>query len=65
MVNREWVISNIATILGGRTYLTQAGAEQTYLRHVYQSAINADAIKAKLEADQKKMQENLMKMPYN
>ena len=35
MINREWIISNIASILGGRTYLSEAGAEQNYLRHVY------------------------------
>ena len=36
MVNREWLVSNIALILGGRSYLTEAGAEMEYLKHIYQ-----------------------------
>lgn len=40
VLNREWVITNIATILGGRSYLAQAGAELDYLKHIYQAAVN-------------------------
>lgn len=35
ILNREWVVQNIALILGGRSYVSQAGAELNYLRHVY------------------------------
>jgi hypothetical protein len=40
MVNREWLVSNIADVLGGRTYHAEAGAEMDYLKHIYQTAIN-------------------------
>jgi hypothetical protein len=33
-VNREWLVSNIATVLGGRNYLAQAGPELQYLQAV-------------------------------
>mmetsp|Transcript_135 Transcript_135/g.119 ORF Transcript_135/g.119 Transcript_135/m.119 type:complete len:125 (-) Transcript_135:872-1246(-) len=34
-VNREWIIHNIALILGGKNYLTKAGAELQYLQAIY------------------------------
>lgn len=35
MVNREWIVQNLAMILGGRMYLAQPGVEINYLRYVY------------------------------
>lgn len=43
-VNREWLIHNIAVILGGKNYLNHAGAELPYLQAIYQRAVNAEAI---------------------
>lgn len=34
-VNREWLIHNIAVILGGKNYLKHAGAELPYLQAIY------------------------------
>lgn len=35
VINREWVISNLAVILGGRAYAGAGAGEMTYLRHLY------------------------------
>lgn len=34
-VNREWLIHNIATILGGKNYLKHAGPELDFLQKIY------------------------------
>ena len=34
-LNREWIVQNIAMILGGRSYTSIAGAELNYIKHVY------------------------------
>ena len=63
--NREWIINNIALILGGKNYLNQAGDELEYLKNIYQRAINAEAIDKKLKHEQEKIAEDLAMMPYN
>ena len=64
-VNREWLIHNIALILGGKNYLVNAGAELQYLQAIYQRAVNAEAIDAKLQQEQAKIAADLALMPYN
>jgi hypothetical protein len=64
-VNREWLIHNIALVLGGKNYLANAGPELQYLQAVYQRAVNAEAVDAKLRAEQAKIEEDLARMPYN
>lgn len=64
-MNREWIIHNIANILGGKNYLKHAGVELPYLQAIYQRAVNAQAIEKKLESEQKKVQNDLAMMPYN
>lgn len=64
-VNREWLIHNIAVILGGKNYLKHAGAELPYLQAIYQRAVNAEAIEQRLRAEQDKIAQDLALMPYN
>ncbi len=33
--NREWIIHNIAMILGGKNYLNHIGPEFDYLKNIY------------------------------
>lgn len=40
-VNREWIIHNIALILGGKNYMKNAGPELDFLQKIYQRAVNA------------------------
>lgn len=49
--NREWIIHNIAMILGGKNYMNQAGPELEFLRNIYQRAVNAESIDAKLKVE--------------
>ncbi len=56
IANREWVVSNIAMILGGRSYITEAGAEFDYLKQIYQSAVTTSKLTKKLENEQKAIQ---------
>lgn len=65
MVNREWIINNLAMILGGRNYQNQLGGEMGYLRNLYQSALTYEASQKKLELKQKRLQKNLKLLPYN
>ena len=64
-VNREWLIHNIAVILGGKNYLSTAGAELQYLQAIYQRAVNAEAIETRLRKEQDKIGNDLALMPYN
>jgi len=64
-VNREWLIHNIAVILGGKNYLKHAGAELPYLQAIYQRAVNAEEIEKRLRAEQDKIAQDLALMPYN
>ena len=64
-VNREWLIHNIALILGGKNYLAQAGPELQYLQAIYQRAVNAEAIDLRLRQEQAKIAQDLAQMPYN
>ena len=50
ILNREWIVQNLAMILGGRAYLSTAGAELNYIRHVYQTAVNQQAVQQRVEA---------------
>jgi len=54
--NREWIIHNIATILGGKNYMNQAGPESEILRNIYQKAVNAETIDAKLKKEQHRIE---------
>ena len=54
-VNREWLIHNIALILGGKNYLARAGPELQYLQAIYQRAVNAEAIDVRLRQEQAKI----------
>lgn len=65
MRNREWIVDNIAIILGGKNYESQAGPELNYLKQIYQSAVNTEALANKLEGDQARMERDLALMPYN
>jgi hypothetical protein len=47
-VNREWLIHNIASILGGKNYMKHAGPEFEFLQKIYQRAVNAKEIDKKL-----------------
>ena len=47
VVNREWIISNIALILGGRQFQEGEGAEFNYIKNVYQTVVD---LKAEQEA---------------
>ena len=49
--NREWIIHNIAIILGGKNYLNNAGPEFEFLRNIYQRAVNAESIDVKLKIE--------------
>ena len=40
ILNREWIVKNIAFIMGGRQYVEEAGAELNYIWHVYKTAVN-------------------------
>lgn len=64
-VNREWLIHNIALILGGKNYLSRAGPALQYLQAIYQRAVNAEAIDLRLRQEQAKIAEDLAQMPYN
>lgn len=64
-VNREWLIHNIALILGGKHYLVHAGPELQYLQAIYQRAVNAEAIDIRLRKEQAKIAKDLALMPYN
>jgi hypothetical protein len=64
-VNREWLIHNLAVILGGRNYLLNAGPELQYLQAIYQRAVNAEAIDVRLRQEQGKIAADLALMPYN
>jgi hypothetical protein len=64
-VNREWLIHNIALILGGKNYLANAGPELQYLQAIYQRAVNAEAVDLRLRLEQAKIAEDLAQMPYN
>lgn len=64
-VNREWLIHNIALILGGKNYLARAGPELQYLQAIYQRAVNAEAIDVRLRQEQAKIAQDLALMPYN
>lgn len=63
--NREWIIHNIATILGGKNYMNQAGPEAEILRNIFQKAVNAETIDAKLKKEQHRIEQDLAMMPYN
>ena len=52
-------------ILGGRSYITEAGAEFDYLKQIYQSAVTTSKLTKKLENEQQAIQRRLMMMPYN
>jgi hypothetical protein len=64
-VNREWLIHNIAMILGGRNYLKHAGPELQFLQKIYQRAVNASEIDKKLQVHFEHIKEDLAVMPYN
>jgi len=64
-VNREWLIHNIAVILGGKNYLATAGPELQYLQAIYQRAVNAEAIDLRLRQEQAQIATELAQMPYN
>lgn len=49
-VNREWIVSNIADVLGGRAYLAEAGSELDYLKQIYQTAVNTQKLTKQIEA---------------
>lgn len=49
--NREWIIHNIAVILGGKNYLNNVGPELDFLRNIYSRAVKAEAIDAKLKLE--------------
>ena len=54
-VNREWIINNLALILGGRNYQANFGGEQAYLKNLYQAAINYEEAENKLNKKQIKL----------
>jgi hypothetical protein len=64
-VNREWIIHNIAEILGGKNYLKEAGPELDFLQKIYQRAVNAREIDRKLKVHFDHIQNDLGVMPYN
>jgi hypothetical protein len=64
-VNREWIIHNIATILGGKNYIRHAGAELPYLQAIHQRAVNAEEVEKRLDAEQQQVKNDLALMPYN
>ena len=63
--NREWIVQNIAMIMGGRSYINNAGAELDYIQHVYKTAVKQTANQARVEKRQEQMMEQLKLMPYN
>lgn len=63
--NREWIIHNIAVILGGKNYMNQPGPEYEFLKNIYQRAVNAESIDAKLKVEQERIAQDLAMMPYN
>ena len=65
ILNREWIVKNIAFIMGGRQYVEEAGAELNYIWHVYKTAVNQKAMQERVEEKQNKMVEELKLMPYN
>jgi len=64
-VNREWLVSNLADVLGGRTYMTEAGSEADYLKQIYTTAIRTHNLNKDLEAHQKALAKKLEMLPYN
>ena len=50
MMNREWIVQNIAMIFGGKSYVNTAGAELDYIKHVYKTAVNQTAAQERVEA---------------
>jgi|LauGreDrversion4_2_1035121.scaffolds.fasta_scaffold13514_2 hypothetical protein len=64
-VNREWIIHNIATILGGKNYLRNAGPELDFLQKIYQRAVNAKEVDNKLKVHFDHIENDLDVMPYN
>lgn len=64
-VNREWIIHNIAEILGGKNYMRDAGPELDFLEKIYQRAVNAREIDRKLKVHFDHIQNDLGVMPYN
>ena len=64
-VNREWLIHNIASILGGKNYMKNAGPEIEFLQKIYQRAVNAQEIDRKLKMHFDHIQNDLGVMPYN
>ena len=64
-VNREWLIHNIALILGGKNYMKHAGPEFEFLQKIYQRAINAKEIDKKLQVHFDHIKNDLAVMPYN
>ena len=44
-VNREWIINNIARVLGGKNLMSQqSGGVVDFLKNIYQKAINAEEV---------------------
>jgi hypothetical protein len=64
-VNREWLIHNIASILGGKNYMKHAGPEFEFLQKIYQRAVNAKEIDKKLQVHFDHIKDDLGVMPYN
>ena len=64
-VNREWIIHNIAEILGGKNYMKAPGPESEFLKKIYQRAVNAREIDRKLKVHFDHIQNDLGVMPYN
>ena len=64
-VNREWLIHNIASILGGKNYMKHAGPEFEFLQKIYQRAVNAKEIDKKLQVHFDHIKDDLAVMPYN
>ena len=53
--NREWLIHNLALILGGKNYLSRAGKELDFLKSIYQKAVNAEAIENRLKKEEERI----------
>jgi hypothetical protein len=57
LVNREWLVNNLAMILGTQKNGHRQASEMTYLNKVYQSAVNAQAIEQRLALKQEKLKQ--------
>jgi len=63
--NREWLIHNLALILGGKNYLSRAGKELEFLKSIYQKAVNAEAIENRLKKEEERIAQDIAVLPYN